>query len=72
MLYVVDNARKSAFKSTGVSTSDELFDVSIGLMYGDILSREYDYSDCRITDYILKTEHGTHPKTLQYIMIHAR
>ncbi len=41
---IVDNARKASSKSTGVSTSDETFDVNVGMMYGDILSRGYDYT----------------------------
>lgn len=54
---VVDNARKSGSKSTGVSASDELFEVTINMMYGDIISRGYDYSNCHVTDYVIKTEH---------------
>ncbi|AFS81359.1 hypothetical protein NKOR_07490 [Candidatus Nitrosopumilus koreensis AR1] len=58
LLYdVVDNARKAGAKSTGVSSNDELFNVKIDLMYGDVLARGYDYSSCHVTDYILKTEH---------------
>ncbi|KFM21070.1 hypothetical protein AAA799B03_01406 [Marine Group I thaumarchaeote SCGC AAA799-B03] len=58
LLYdVVDNARKAGAQTTGVSSIDELFDVKIDLMYGDILARGYDYSSCHVTDYILKTEH---------------
>lgn len=58
LLYeVVDNSRKTGSKTTGVSSLDELFDVNISMMYGNVLARGYDYSDCRVTDYVLKTEH---------------
>lgn len=58
LLYeVVDNSRKTGAQTTGVSTLDELFNVKIDLMYGDILARVYDYSKCHVTDYKLKTEH---------------
>ena len=58
LLYeVVDNARKTGPQTTGVSSLDELFSVRIDLMYGDIQTRGYDYSNCHVTDYLLKTEH---------------
>ena len=58
LLYeAVDNARMTGAQTTGVSSLDELFDVEINLMYGDIQARGYDYSNCHVTDYQLKTEH---------------
>ena len=58
LLYeAVDNARMTGAQTTGVSSLDELFNVEINLMYGDINARGYDYSSCHVTDYQLKTEH---------------
>ncbi|WP_428323746.1 hypothetical protein [Nitrosopumilus sp.] len=58
LLYeVVDNSRKTGSKTTGVSSLDELFNVNVSMMYGNILARGYDYSNCHVTDYLLKTEH---------------
>ena len=58
LLYdVVDNARKSDSKSTGVSTTDELFDVNLILVYGKDVVRGFDYNKCHVTDYMVKTEH---------------
>jgi hypothetical protein len=58
LLYdVVDNSRKAGAQTTGVSSIDELFSVKVDLMYGDTLARGYDYSNCHVTDYMVKTEH---------------
>ena len=58
LLYeLVDNARKSDSKSTGVSTTDELIDVNLILVYGKDVVRGFDYHKCHITDYMVKTEH---------------
>ncbi len=58
LLYqAVDDSRKSGSKSTGLSTIDVVFDVNISMMYGDIIARGYDYSNCHVTDYVIKTEH---------------
>ena len=58
LLYgVVDNARKSDSKSTGVSSTDELFDVNLILVSGTDVVRGFDYSKCHVTDYMIKTEH---------------
>ena len=58
LLYgVVDDSRKTGAKTTGVSSLDELFDVNVSMMYGNIHARGYDYSKCHVTDYKLKTEH---------------
>ncbi len=54
---VVDNSRKTGAKITGVSSLTKLFDVNLSLMYGTDTVRSFDYSDCRVTDYIIKTEH---------------
>ena len=58
LLYdAVDNARKFDSRSTGVSTTDELFDVNLVLVYGDDVVRGFDYKKCHVTDYMVKTEH---------------
>ena len=58
LLYeAVDRSLKAQGKSTGASTIAELFDVNLVLMYGDTVVRGFDYSNCRIVDYVLKTEH---------------
>ena len=58
LLYqVADDTRETGAKSTGVSTLIELFDVKVLLSYGDTVVRSFDYSKCRITDYVIKTEH---------------
>lgn len=60
MLYAaVDDARKTGSKSTGVSATDKMFDVNVSMMYGDVIARGYDYSNCRIVDYVIKTEHDS-------------
>ena len=58
LLYdAVDNARKVGSKSTGVSTTEKLFDVHIELAYGNNVVRGFDYTKCHVTDYMIKTEH---------------
>ena len=58
LLYdVVDNARKQHSKSTGVSSTDELFNVDLTLVYDDKVVRGFDYKKCHVTDYMIKTEH---------------
>ena len=58
LLYnVVDDSRKHDPKSTGVSTNEELFDVNLAVVYGDDVVRGFDYTKCRVSDYMLKTEH---------------
>ena len=60
LLYdVADHTREIGAKSTGVSSLVELFNAKILLSYGDTVVRSFDYSKCRITDYIIKTEHDT-------------
>ncbi len=58
LLYgVVDDTRWVGSTSTGVSSLVELFDVNLVLVYGDDVVRGFDYSKCRIVDYVVKTEH---------------
>ena len=58
LLYdVVDNTRSIGSKSTGASLLVDLFDVNLVLVYGDKISRGFDYSNCRVVDYVVKTEH---------------
>ena len=58
LLYdVVDNTRSIGSKSTGASSLVNLFDVNLVLVYGDKIVRGFDYSNCRIVDYVVKTEH---------------
>ena len=58
LLYdAVDNARKVGSKSTGVSTTEELFDVHVVLAYENNIVRGFDYTKCHVTDYMIKTEH---------------
>ena len=58
LLYgVVDNSRKYDPKSTGVSATEELFDVNLILVYGKDVVRGFDYKKCHVTDYMVKTEH---------------
>ena len=58
MLYkVVDDARKTGSKTTGVSAIDELFNVNLVLAYGDNVVRGFDYTGCHVTDYVIATEH---------------
>jgi hypothetical protein len=53
----VDEAKKSQSKITGVTSQKKLFDVNLTLVNGDHTVRSFDYSKCRIVDYVLKTEH---------------
>ena len=58
LLYnAVDEAKQSQSKITGVTSSKDLFDVNLTLVDGDHTMRSYDYSKCRIVDYVIKTEH---------------
>jgi len=58
LLYdAVDQTATIGPKSTGVSSPSELFDVNLVLVYGDDVVRGFDYSKCRIVDYMIKTEH---------------
>lgn len=44
-------------QQTGVSQAQELFDVDVNLMYEDNIVRGFSYSDCRVIDYLITTEH---------------
>lgn len=58
LLYdVVDTTKKAGSKTTGVSSLVELFDVNLVLVYDAEVVRGFDYTNCRIVDYVIKTEH---------------
>lgn len=57
LYHAVDEAKKSQSKITGVTASKDLFDVNLTLVNGDHTVRTFDYSKCRIVNYVLKTEH---------------
>lgn len=42
---------------TGITQAHELFDVDVNLMYEDKIVRGFSYSNCRVTDYLITTEH---------------
>jgi hypothetical protein len=42
---------------TGVTQAHELFDMDVNLMYEDNIVRGFYYSDCRVIDYLISTEH---------------
>ena len=51
----VDNAAKVS-QTQGASMLRELFDVDVSLMYDEVKVREFSYTKCRVTDYVVKTE----------------
>lgn len=51
----VDQAAKIN-QVSGVTNSHELFDVDVNLMYDDMAVRGFSYADCRVTDYVVKTQ----------------
>jgi hypothetical protein len=53
----VDDAHKNISRGTGIYSGENLFDVSLALVQGQDVTRAFDYSKCRIVDYVLKTEH---------------
>ena len=58
LLYAaVDQSIKNNAKSSGINRQTELFDVTLVLAYGDHVTRSFDYTSCRVVDYIVKTEH---------------
>ena len=60
LLYdVVDHTRESGSHSSGTSSLKKLFDVNLSLAYGDDVIRSFDYTKCRVVDYMVKTEHDT-------------
>ena len=52
-----DQSREISSRSTGVNSLEKLFDVNLVLVYRDKVVRGFDYSKCRIVDYVIKTEH---------------
>ena len=54
---IVDASLKQGSESTGRSFGVNLFDVDVEMAFGDKVVRGYNYSDCNIIDYILKTQH---------------
>ena len=52
----VDDAAKIN-QVTGVTQAHGLFDVDVNLMYEDYMVRGFSYSDCRVIDYQITTEH---------------
>ena len=58
LLYeAVDDTRQIGSKSIGTNPLLKVFDVNIVLVYGDDVVRGFDYSKCRVVDYMIKTEH---------------
>jgi len=58
LLYAtVDQSIKNTLKSSGINSQTELFDVTLVLVSGDNVARSFDYTSCRIVDYVVKTEH---------------
>ena len=58
MLYAATDANlKNGPDSSGVSENSVLFDVDVDLTYDDKIIRGYNYSDCRVVDYVIKTQH---------------
>ena len=42
---------------SGVTLTHELFDVNVNLQYDDEIVRGFSYSDCRVIDYLIATQH---------------
>ena len=58
LLYdAVDQTLDNPAKSTGANSLERLFDVNLILMYGDDIARGFDYNQCHIVNYVVKTEH---------------
>jgi hypothetical protein len=53
----IDIAQKQGQKMTGTNALTNLFDVDVNLVYADDSVREFNYSDCRSIDYVVKTQH---------------
>ncbi len=53
----VDDAQKLGQKVSGVNALSDLFDVDVQLVYGEDSIREFNYSNCRSVDYVIKTQH---------------
>jgi hypothetical protein len=52
----VDDAAKINQIQSGASLLHELFDVDIALTNNEIVVREFSYSKCRVTDYVVETQ----------------
>ena len=59
LYHVADQSRKTGQHSSGFSSLSEVFDVDVVLSNGGEPVRGFEYSKCRITDYVVKTEHST-------------
>ena len=58
MLYAaIDANLKNGPNSSGVNENSVLFDVDVDLAYDAKIIRGYSYSDCRVVDYVIKTQH---------------
>lgn len=58
MLYAAADAHlKHGPNSSGVTGNSVLFDVDVDLTYAEKIIRGYSYSDCRVVDYVIKTQH---------------
>ena len=58
ILYAATDANlKNGPDSSGVNGNSILFDVDVDLVYDDKIIRGYNYSDCRVVDYVIKTQH---------------
>jgi len=53
----VDDAAKIN-QISGVTLTQELFDVDVNLQYDDEIVRGFSYSDCRVIDYVVATQQG--------------
>lgn len=53
----VDEAQKIGQNFVGSSSLTDFFDVDVTLVYGENNVRTFNYSDCRSTDYTVKTQH---------------
>ena len=51
----VDDAAKTN-QIQGASLNTELFDVGVSLMYDEVKVREFSYSKCRVTDYVVGSQ----------------
>ena len=56
---VADQSRKTGQHSAGFSALSEVFDVDVILSNNGESVRGFEYSKCRIIDYVVKTEHST-------------
>jgi len=56
MLYHRVDENLKLTSSTGASNFLELFDVDVDLVYGDKIVRGFNYSDCRVIDYVVQTQ----------------